>query len=126
VAGQDSLPIPNAVVELTNTATGQFWRLETSDAGRYFFGMVTIGGPYRLAVRAIGFGPAARTGVILNIGQRYTADFLLEPAVAILPELVVQGAANSQANRGRTGPAQLIPDSPPPAAQFVSGSGRPR
>ena len=111
VAGQDSLPIPNAVVELTNTATGQFWRLETSAAGRYFFGMVTIGGPYRVAVRAIGFGPAAKTGLMLTIGQRYTADFSLEPAVAILPELVVQGAANSQANRGRTGPAQLIPDS---------------
>src|SRR6476646_8188985 len=64
VAGQDSLPIPNAVVEVTNTETGQFWRIETSDAGRYFFGMVTIGGPYRIAVRAIGFGPAARTGLL--------------------------------------------------------------
>jgi hypothetical protein len=62
VTGQDSLPIPHAVVEVTNTATGQVWRVETSDAGRYFFGMVTIGGPYRIAVRAIGFGPAARTG----------------------------------------------------------------
>ena len=38
VDGEDSLPIPNAVVELTNTATGQFWRVETSGAGRYFFG----------------------------------------------------------------------------------------
>jgi enoyl-CoA hydratase/carnithine racemase len=42
---------------------------------------VSIGGPYRVAVRAIGFGPATRTGVMLTIGQRYTADFLLEPAV---------------------------------------------
>ena len=48
---------------------------------------------------------------MLNIGQRYTAYFFLEPAVAILPEVMVQGAANPQANRGRTGPAQLISDS---------------
>ena len=111
VAGQDSLPIPNAVMEVTNTATGQFWRVETSDAGRYFFGMVTIGGPYRVAVRAIGFVPAARTGLMLTIGQRYTADFFLEAAAAILPEVVVQGASNAQANHGRTGPTQLVPDS---------------
>ena len=111
VAGQDSLPLPNAIVEVTNTATGQFWRVETSDAGRYFFGTVTIGGPYRVAVRAIGFGPAARTGVMLTIGQRYTADFLLEPAIPTLAEVVVQGTTNPQANHGRTGPAQLVSDS---------------
>ena len=111
MAGQDSLPLPNAIVEVTNTATGQFWRVETSHAGRYFFGTVTIGGPYRVAVRAIGFGPAARTGVMLTIGQRYTADFLLEPAIPTLAEVVVQGTTNPQANHGRTGPAQLVSDS---------------
>ena len=43
VTGPDTVPIPTAVVEVTNTETGQFWRVGTSDAGRYFFGMVTIG-----------------------------------------------------------------------------------
>lgn len=36
VAGQDSTPIADAVVELVNTATGQQWRVVTSGGGRYF------------------------------------------------------------------------------------------
>ena len=127
VDGQDSLPVPNAVVEVTNTATGQFWRVETSDAGRYFFGMVTIGGPYRVAVRAIGFGPAARTGVMLSIGQRYTADFFLEPASR---DPARSGGAGRGQPAGQSRPHRAGPAGPrfgpPPAAQFVPGSGRPR
>ena len=111
VAGQDSIPIPNAVVEVTNTATGQSWRVETSGAGRYFFGTVTIGGPYQVAARAIGFVPAARTGIVLTIGQRYMANFFLERASRGAPEVVVQSTADPQANHGRTGPAQLVSDS---------------
>ena len=111
VDGEDSLPIPNAVVELTNSATGQFWRVETSGAGRYFFATVTIGGPYQVAVRAVGFVPVVRAGIMLNAGQRYVAYFFLEPTVAVLPEVMVQGTTSPQANHGRTGPAQLISDS---------------
>ena len=111
VAGPDSLPVPGAQVEVTNTETGQFWRLETSDAGRYFFATVTIGGPYRIAVRALGFRAVAKTGIVLSVGQRYRADFFLEPAIPTLAEVVVRSTADPQANHGRTGPAQLIPDS---------------
>ena len=111
VAGPDSIPIPNAVVEVINTATGQSWRVETSVAGRYYIGTVTIGGPYQVAARAIGFGPVARAGIVLTIGQRYTANFFLERAIVALPEVVVQSVADPQANHGRTGPAQLVPDS---------------
>ena len=111
VAGQDSVPIPNAVVEVTNPATGQSWQVATSGAGRYFFGTVTIGGPYQVVARAIGFVPAARTGIVLTIGQRYTANFFLERASVALPEVVVQSTADPQANHGRTGPAQLVSDS---------------
>ncbi|HUL71370.1 MAG TPA: carboxypeptidase regulatory-like domain-containing protein [Gemmatimonadales bacterium] len=111
VAGQDSGPIANAVVEVTNTATGQFWRVETSDAGRYFFGTVAIGGPYQVGVRAIGFVSVVKTGILLNAGQRFVVDFFLEPTVVALPELVVQATPDPQANHGRTGPAQLVSDS---------------
>lgn len=111
VAGQDSVPLPNAVVEVINPATGQSWQVETSAGGRYFIGTVTIGGPYQVAVRAIGFGPVVRTGIILSIGQRYTANFFLERAAVGLPEVIVQSVADPQANHGRTGPAQLVSDS---------------
>lgn len=111
VAEWSGAPIANAAVELVNTATGQQWRVESSGAGRYFVENAAIGGPFAVRVRAIGFVPATRNGINLTVGQRYTADFALDPASVELPEVVVQADANPQAHSGRTGPAQLVSDS---------------
>ncbi len=61
-------------------------------------------------VRAVGFVPAAKNGLDLTLGQRYAADFVLQPATVELPEIAVQADANPQANPGRTGPAQFVSD----------------
>ena len=111
VTGRDSVAIANAEVEVLNPSTGQFWRVRTSATGRYFFETVTIGGPYRVSVRAMGFTPVTKTGIVLNVGQRFIADFILQPAVAILPDVVVLSASDPAANHGRTGPAQVISES---------------
>jgi hypothetical protein len=111
VARADGTPIEAAVVQATNTATGQRWQFETRAEGRYFFENVAVGGPYLIEARALGFAPARRSGIRLTLGQRYTADFALQPSVVELAPVVVSGAADPLANAGRTGPVQRVTDS---------------
>jgi hypothetical protein len=111
VTQTDGTPIEAATVEVTNTADGRQWRVETRSGGRYHLENVAVGGPYRIAARAVGFQAAEQTGIFLALGQRYVADFRLEEATLQLPEVAVEAAADPLINPGRTGPAQIISES---------------
>jgi hypothetical protein len=108
VAGADSTPIADATVLVTNPATGERWRTVTRGDGRFVLDHLSVGGPYSLDVRAIGYSPARRTGIFVALGQRLTFDVALALVAVQLPEVSVRGAADPQINAGRTGPAQTI------------------
>ena len=108
VSGPDSAPLDNATVTVTNTANGERWQTVTRGRGRFLVAYLSVGGSYAVEVRAIGFTPAARTGITLSLGERYQADFVLAPAAAQLAEVVVHAEADPRLNGGRTGPAQTI------------------
>jgi len=97
-----------AVVTAILTASGERWEVVTDAAGRYFVENVQVGGPYVIEARAVGFKPAGRNGVFLGLGQRYRADFVLEPSVVELPELTVSPSVDQLFNSGRTGPAHFV------------------
>jgi hypothetical protein len=101
-------PIPDASVLSTNLSNGERWQTTTDSRGRYYLEHLSVGGPYRVEVRAIGFQPAARGELTLSLGQRYQADFTLTPGVVQLPEITVALDADPRINSGRTGPAQII------------------
>jgi hypothetical protein len=111
VTGPESTPIADATVRITNTATGERWQTITRGDGRFFLEHLSIGGPYRFDVRAIGFAPADRTGVFLSLGQRATADFRLASSAFQLEEMTVLAEADPRINAGRTGPALTVPES---------------
>ena len=111
VAGASGAPVEDATVLITNTATGERWRTLTHADGRYFLQHLSIGGPYRFDVRAIGFAPAERTGVLLSLGQRVTSDFGLLPAAFQLEEVTVHAEIDPHINAGRTGPALTVTES---------------
>src|SRR4051812_47158589 len=90
VQGSDSSAIGEAVVTVTNLAGGERWRTTTRADGRFAFEYLSVGGPYTVEARAIGFRPAAESGITLSLGQRRRADFGLTPAVTQLEELTVQ------------------------------------
>jgi Carboxypeptidase regulatory-like domain len=46
--------VEEATVLATNLATGERWRVQTRSGGRYVLEHLTVGGPYRLEVRALG------------------------------------------------------------------------
>jgi hypothetical protein len=107
VRGPDSSAIGDAVVTVTNTADGERWRTTTRADGRYAFEYLSVGGPYAIEARAIGFRPAGETGITLSLGERRRADVELEPVVTQLPELTAR-APDARLNGSRTGPGQTF------------------
>ena len=107
VHGPDSSGIGDAVVTVTNLNGGERWRTTTRADGRFAFEYLSVGGPYTIEARAIGFRPASETGVTLSLGQRRRVDFALTPAVTQLEELTVQ-APDARLNGSRTGPSQTF------------------
>jgi hypothetical protein len=76
--------------------------------GRYSFEYLSVGGPYTVQVKAIGFEPASRAGINLSLGDRRQVYFSLVAATVELPELVVTAPLNPRLNAGRTGPDETI------------------
>jgi hypothetical protein len=111
VFGPDSAPVAEAVVLVANGSNGERWRTTTNARGGYFVEHLSVGGPYRIEVQAIGFEPARRDSAFLALGQRLNADFALISAVVRLQEITVSGAADPRFSAARTGPAQVISDS---------------
>ena len=108
VVGADSAGIPNASVTVTNAATGERWQTVTGTRGRYALEYLSVGGPYSIEARAIGFTPAGTSGITLSLGERHRVDLVLSSAVAQLAELTVTAEQDQRLNSGRTGPAQSI------------------
>jgi hypothetical protein len=111
ILATDSTGIEDATILVTNTADGARSQTTSRTKGRYYLEQLTIGGPYIIEVRAVGFAPAQRAGVFLALGQRLTADFTLSPAVYELPEIGVAVGVDPLINAGRTGPSQSIAES---------------
>src|SRR3989440_2274073 len=83
-------PVPAAQLSLTNGSTGQRYAARSRDDGRYSFENVDVGGPYTLAVRALGFEPKTSTPFNLQLGQRLTHDLNIKRAAMELSSVVVQ------------------------------------
>ena len=107
VLGEDGSPLAGATVQVTNTANGRRWEIATRADGGYLLEDVAVG-PYRMEVRAVGFNPVTRTGIVLALGQRLVADFALRAAAIELPPLTVTATGDRVLDPGRTGPAEVI------------------
>ncbi|MGH7498171.1 MAG: carboxypeptidase-like regulatory domain-containing protein [Gemmatimonadales bacterium] len=59
VLGADSTVLEQAIVRVSNVSNGGRWETRTNARGRYFIENLSVGGPYRIEVRAIGFAPVA-------------------------------------------------------------------
>src|SRR2546427_9059156 len=111
VVQSDGTPIEHGVVTVTLAESGAGWQVVTDAAGRYFLENVQVGGPCLIEARAVGFTPAGLNGVLLGLGERYRADFVLVPSAVELPELIVSASVDQLLNSGRTGPAHFVSES---------------
>lgn len=107
VVGEDGSALAGVTVQLTNTANGRRWEIATRADGGYLLEGVAVGA-YRMDVRAVGFNPVTRTGIVLALGQRLVADFALQPATIELAPVTVTATGDPVLEPGRTGPAEII------------------
>ncbi len=111
VTSETGAPVEEATVRLTSLSTGERWETQTRAGGRYALEHVTVGGPYHLQVRALGFAPVERDAVSVSQGQRLWLAFRLTPAAVHLEELTVRARGDPELDPGRTGPALTLPES---------------
>ncbi|PYV90086.1 MAG: TonB-dependent receptor, partial [Acidobacteria bacterium] len=76
VADPSAAPIPGAEVTVTNTDTGLTRKVTTNEVGDYVVADLPYG-PYEIVVVKQGFQRLSRKGVVLNIGDRVTANLQL-------------------------------------------------
>ncbi len=69
--------VPNVMVTLTQSETGEARSSTTNDTGQYVAPGLPIG-HYTVTVKAAGFGPVERTGVTVNVNDRTRIDFVLK------------------------------------------------
>ncbi|HEY9441938.1 MAG TPA: carboxypeptidase regulatory-like domain-containing protein, partial [Gemmatimonadales bacterium] len=123
VFGRDSGPIEQATVRIVNHSNGERWETATNARGIYVIEYLSVGGPYRIEARAVGYRPAARDSILLALGQRLTLDFDLVPAALELEEVTVVAEVD-RLEGARTGPTRIVTDSTI-ARLPISGRGYP-
>jgi hypothetical protein len=104
----DGSPVAGAPVTLVHGPSGAGATTTTDAGGRYQFGAVRPGGPYRVRVAMLGFAPIERTGVSVQLGQALVLDFRLSVRAATLEELTVRVEADPRFSTTRTGAAMVI------------------
>src|SRR3989440_4025726 len=111
VTDESGTPVPAAQLALTNGSTGQRYAARSRDDGRYSFENVDVGGPYTLAVRALGFEPKTSTPFNLQLGQRFVLDLSLKRSAVQLEAVTVETQSNPLLSQARTGAQTFISDS---------------
>ncbi|HEY8166566.1 MAG TPA: carboxypeptidase regulatory-like domain-containing protein [Gemmatimonadaceae bacterium] len=90
VTALNGTAIESAIITVTNEVNGALSRTTSRSTGAFSIENLTVGGPYLIDVKAIGFDPADRADVFLSLGQRLSIDFRLARSVTTLAALVVR------------------------------------
>ena len=84
VVAPDSTPLEAASVTIRHLETGAVQRTATNDLGRFLFPLLQPGGPYRMEVSLLGYGPQQRDSIYLAVGDITTVDVeLREEAIEV-------------------------------------------
>jgi hypothetical protein len=108
ITDESNAAVVGAEVTVTNPSTGARAARRTDTDGRYFFENLAPGGPYTVAVHALGFGPEKVDSVTLALNQRASIDFHLKRAAVELAGVTVEAEANPLISTSRTGPTTLL------------------
>ena len=102
-------PVGDVIVTLRNSSTGARFETKTRANGAYNFENTTVGGPYVLEARSIGFNPASRTGINLALGQALVLDLKMGRAAVLLEAISITSDEQSPLSSStRTGAATSI------------------
>ncbi len=88
VSDQAGAPVSGAVVSLRHLATNAERTLTTNAQGVYVASLLQVGA-YDMAIRAVGYTPMERKGVIVRLGATASEDFQMPRQAVQLAELAV-------------------------------------
>ena len=111
VSDESGSPVPLAELTLISGSTGERHAIRSRQDGSFNFENVSIGGPYTMSVRAIGFEPRTSATFYLSLGQRLVLDLSLKRAAIEVAGVTVEAANNALTSPARTGAQTFISDS---------------
>jgi len=100
--------VAGATVTATHTPTGTTYTATTTDAGRYNFRGMIVGGPYTVAVSGAGYKPLERTEITTSLGQDIDLNFVVEAASVVVMEKFTVKEATLALDSNATGAASLL------------------
>jgi hypothetical protein len=101
-------PLSGVQVSVTDVRTNVTTGTLTNDNGRYYVSQLQPGGPFTVAVQLIGYSPATRTQVRINLSSPETVNFVLEESAVSVEELTVSVQNNPVFSQSATGIATTV------------------
>ncbi len=103
ITDETGAPVPVAEVILVSGATGERHTARTRGDGTYSVENVSVGGPYTVTVRALGFEPKTSDAFMVTLGQRLTLDLSLKRAAIEVAAISVTAESDPLRSTSRTG-----------------------
>lgn len=97
-----------AQVSITNRTTGFVVRTTTRDGGRYDAQGLESGGPYTVSARRIGFEPANRENIMIQLGQTSRQDLVMTAQTAVLGTVEVRASTDDIISPSKNGTGTTI------------------
>ena len=110
ITDESGAPVALAELLLINASTGERHAVRTRDDGSYSLENVSIGGPYSLTARALGFEPKTSTAFSLVLGQRFVLDLALKRAAVQVSGITVSAESDPLVSPARTGASTFLSD----------------
>ena len=101
-------PLIGATVQAVHTPSGTTYGNVTDDKGFFRLPGMRVGGPYTLTATYVGYEPAIRTEVFLQLGQAYNFSVELGEGAVDLGEVTVVADRSDVFDGGRTGQETTI------------------
>ncbi|MEO7520430.1 MAG: carboxypeptidase-like regulatory domain-containing protein, partial [Gemmatimonas sp.] len=112
VTENGSRPLENAQVEIRNLETGFRAGAITRTNGRFFVQGLTVGGPYSVTVRLLGYAPVTRNDLTVSLGGNTVVDVQLRQAAAQLAAVAVTAdPSGREFTTARQGVGTVVSDS---------------
>ena len=103
-------PVAEAAVQVTNRASGFTTSVRTRGNGQYLVQGLEVGGPYTVAIRAIGFQQFTRNNVDVGLSEATRVDAQLAAQAVELQALQVFGAVTPDFAPTRQGVTTQVSD----------------
>lgn len=100
--------LPGATVVAVHEPSGTQYGTVTTEAGRYSFPSVRVGGPYKVTVTFVGFAEQSKSNIFAELGTATNINVILNDGGTQLQEVLITSGAGQVFNGERTGAATSV------------------